>query len=356
MLEETRKKIRAIDSRIAELIAERLKLAQSVGEEKERLGLPIRDYATEKRVHEAMRGHAERLQIDPAVIRDVTAALIRGAVALQASRRKAPPLEGEQRSVVVGGAGHMGRWFAGYLGSRGYGVQSIEKGESLDPARDADLVIVSVPLAATAAMLDEIAQLQPSGIVLEISSLKTPLQGRVPGWLESGMKFAAIHPMFGAEADLLSGRNLIICEAGCPEAEEAAMDLFRESALHILHLPLAEHDRMMTWVLNLPHLVNLIAADLLAGSEVPLDQLHGMGGTTFQKQEAVTSEVVEENPELYYQIQALNAHTPELIERTLASLEWLSDEVRQANSGGFVERMETWKRYFESGTSGGDSA
>lgn len=210
----------------------------------------------------------------------------------------------------------------------------------------ADLAVVSVPLADTVAMMEKLSTLHPSGIVLEISSLKTPLLERAPGWIEAGMKFAAIHPMFGADADLLSGRNLIVCEAGCEEAEEAATALFRESALHLVRLPLDQHDRMMTWVLNLPHIVNLLAADLLAGSGVPLSRLHELGGTTFQKQEAVTSEVAAENPNLYFQIQQLNAHTPEMLERALASLQRLNLELKQGDAEAFAERMNSWNDYF----------
>lgn len=127
MLDDIRKEIRAIDQRIAELIAQRLQLAEQVGKEKEKHQLPIRDFATEKIVHDTMRRHAERLGFDPAIIREVTSALIRGAVALQANRRKPPATEGEKQAVVIGGLGHMGRWFAGYLGSRGFGVTILDK-------------------------------------------------------------------------------------------------------------------------------------------------------------------------------------------------------------------------------------
>jgi chorismate mutase/prephenate dehydrogenase len=346
-LEELRTELRQVDNRIAELIAERLRLAEDVGREKERLGLPIRDYATEKRVHEFMRAHAKRMEIDPSLIAEVTSSLIQGAVRRQAERRKPPVRDGDKTSVVIGGDGHMGQWFTGYLGSRGYGVEIIEKSDSMNPVASADLVVVSVPLDRTLAVMQQIANLKPSGIILEISSLKTPMLEHIPAWIEAGMKFAAIHPMFGAEADLLAGRNLIICQAGCRDAEEAAVDLFLESALNIVHLPLQDHDRMMTWVLNLPHLINLLTADLFVRSGVPLSKLRELGGTTFQRQEEVTEEVAGENPDLYFFIQQLNRHTPELYQMVGQALETMSEEVLSGRRDEFHSRMTGWRNWFQ---------
>ncbi|MFH0883596.1 MAG: prephenate dehydrogenase/arogenate dehydrogenase family protein [bacterium] len=346
MLDELRNQIREVDASIAELIARRLDLARRIGEEKVKLGLPVRDFATEKRVLETMDRHAERLGIDREILEGVVLQLIRGSVQLQSRNRVPLHSRGNLRAAVIGGDGHMGKWFEGFLSSRGYDVIIIEKDDDLRLSLESDLIVVSVPLDRTGEVLRRIAGENPRGIIIEVASLKSDFVDQIPEWIESGMRIACIHPMFGAEADLLAGQNLIVCESGCKEAEDAAADLFSDSAVHVVRIPLADHDRIMAWVLNLPHLLNLLAADLLSASTEDHERLREFGGTTFNRQHAVTSEVVSENPDLYYHIQHINRHRGEFFNHFRESLQRIIGVIERNDREAFVKQMNGWSRWF----------
>lgn len=346
MLDDLRKEIRGVDASIAELIAKRLDLAKRIGEEKVKLGLPVRDYATEKRVLESMDKHAQRLGIESDLLEGVVLQLIRGAVKLQSSNRPPSTLKDGQRAAILGGGGHMGRWFEGFLASRGYNVTIVEKDDGLDAAFDADLILVSVPLDKTGEVLRQIVDAEPKGIILEIASLKSEFVEDIPKWVEAGLRIASIHPMFGADADLLAGQNLVVCEAGCEEAESTAADLFADSAVHVVRIPLADHDRIMSWVLNLPHLLNLLAADLLSSSTESIDRLHELGGTTYNRQLSVTREVVSENPDLYYHIQHINRHRGDFFDRFRDSLQRIISDIEGDDKEAFIQRMAGWNHWF----------
>jgi chorismate mutase/prephenate dehydrogenase len=346
-LEAFRTEMREVDCHIAELIAKRIDLARRIGDEKARAGLPLRDYATERRVHETMEAHARRLGIEIELIRDITTALIRGAVRLQSRERVVAQSVATGSACVVGGHGHMGRWCCGYLASLGYEVRIADAGDSLSPTLDADLTMVAVPLDRTGAVLRELVALRPGGLILEIASLKSEFSAEVPGWVATGLRFVSIHPMFGPDADQLAGQNLIICEAGCPEAERAAATLFAPSALHIVRLPLADHDRIMAWVLNLPHLVNLLAGALLADSDEPASRLIEVGGTTFNRQCGVTAQVVSESPDLYFHIQRLNPYRDRLVLALRDAVEQLDRQIRLGQRDSFAASMRRSRDWFE---------
>ena len=146
--------------------------------------------------------------------------------------------------------------------------------------------------------------------------------------------------MFGPETDLLSGQNLVVCEAGCAEAEKVASDMFTGTAVNIVHIPIEKHDLYMTWVLNLPHLMNLIMGDLLFKSGVPHDMLSSLGGTTFNKQLSVTDEVMSENPDLYFHIQQINKHRDELRSAFIESLDNIHNSDKKDS---FVSIMKNWE-------------
>jgi len=209
----------------------------------------------------------------------------------------------------------------------------------------ADLVLLATPLGTMRSVLEEMIAARPSGVVLEIASLKSHLLRTVREGIRGGLKLASIHPMFGPDTDLLSGQNLVVCTAGCAEAEDFAEGLFRDTAARIVRLPLEQHDRYMTWVLNLPHLVNLAMGEVLSSSGMPFDELRSLGGTTFNKQLKVTSEVMSENPELYYNIQRINDHRDELFEAFRRGLERIRLSAAAEGPAEFRALMEEWSEY-----------
>lgn len=252
-----------------------------------------------------------------------------------------------RRCAIIGGDGNMGRWFARFVAGHGYTVTVIEAGESFAAAASTDLVILATPLGCMRAVLQQVVDLAPSGLVLEIASLKSDLQDVVADGLARGLRLACLHPMFGPGAKDLAGRNVIVCRAGCEAAENEALALFAGTGAVVTELPLDEHDRAMTWVLNLPHLINLLMADVLQHSGRTLGELAPLGGTTYARQLAAAGEVMSENPELYYHIQHLNRHRDELHTALRASLDRLQDHSRDDSPAGFTAMMQAWRRFQE---------
>ena len=101
--------------------------------------------------------------------------------------------------------------------------------------------------------------------------------------------------------------------------------LFEDTSANLVEMNVAEHDRRMALVLGLTHLSNLIFARAISHSAVPAEDMVQVAGVTFQKQITTTREVVAENPALYFEIQALNALTPEVADWLRQAVdEWLS--------------------------------
>ena len=101
--------------------------------------------------------------------------------------------------------------------------------------------------------------------------------------------------MWGPGADILAGRNLVICDVGHAKAARDAKALFAHTAANIVEMPLDQHDRFMGLVLGLPHAVNLIFGAALASQPLAFDEVRNLGGPTFQKQVAVRRGVAGEN-------------------------------------------------------------
>jgi prephenate dehydrogenase len=124
---------------------------------------------------------------------------------------------------------------------------------------------------------------------------------------------------------MLTGRTLVFCTDAQPENLAMIRGLFEATSADLVEMDLAEHDRRMAVVLGMTHLANLSYARALEHSGLAAGSLAEVAGVTFQRQLATTREVVGENPDLYFEIQALN-------ELTADTADWL------------VEAVEEWRQ------------
>lgn len=334
-LQARRERIREIDRRVVDLVAERVRLAREIGAIKRREGLPIRNYTVEAEVIRQARATCEAHGLDPRVGEELAHVLIEEAVrAQEADIRRASGRQLAGRALVVGGSGNMGRWFCEFLESKGYDVAVTDprgavEGYAYEPdvargASAADVVLVAVPPAAVASVLDAVPD-HARAVVLDISSLKSPCLDALRRAKARGLRATSLHPMWGPATRTLAGKNLVVCSVGDAEADRVARSLFEDTAARVVELPVEAHDAAMAYTLGLPHALNLVFGRVLAGAR-PVAELEPLAGPTFLKQARVAAEVAGENKDLYHQIQKLNAHTP----RVYAELRRAVDELEKS--------------------------
>ncbi len=333
LLDQHRRDVEALDLRILQLVCERLELARRIGELKGEVGIPVRNSRVEALVHERLAAAAHVLGLEPGVGHDLAHFLIDSAVEEQAVQRDASRPGAALDAVVVGGRGDMGRWLARFLAGQGHRVTVRDPAPTPSPfaeasddeVRAADLVVVSVPMSRCAAVLDELAGLAPRGVVAEICSLKGHLAATADRLRAAGLRLVSFHPMFGPGVRRLEGRTVVFVSDGRADDVRLVRGLFADTSVNLVDLDRDEHDRRMGLVLGLTHLANLVFARALAHSGVAAADLAAVAGITFAKQMATTSQVSAENPDLYFEIQALNPSTP-AIGRFLAAAvaEWLA--------------------------------
>ena len=156
--------------------------------------------------------------------------------------------------------------------------------------------------------------------------------------------------MFGAGARTLSDKVICLCDCGDPEATRRVRGLFEETAATLVALSLDEHDRIISYVLGLSHLVSIVFAHVLAGSGISYAQLCGVGSTTFLSQMKTTESVARENPDLYYAIQRNNPNTAGVYRAFAAGLEHMTRSVLLEDRDSFVAAMERAKIWLDEPT------
>lgn len=365
-LDELRDSLTTVDRRILELIAERQRIVGQIGRLKQATGIPTRDYEREREVLGTVRSQAENLALDPDLAESVVGALIRSSLTSQERHRVAAEGTGDGRRVlVIGGAGKMGRWFVEFFASQGFATCVADPVVEPGPGRftdwreaglDFDVICVAAPLAASNRILRELARRKPEGLVFDIGSLKTPLRPGLQALAEAGCRVTSLHPMFGPDTDLLSGRHLIFVDVGHAEATTAARELFAATMVEELDMGLDDHDRLIAFVLGLSHALNIAFFTALAESGEMAPALRRISSTTFDAQLGVASAVASENPHLYFEIQHLNEFGLESLDALCESALRIRDFVATGDETGFVRTMERGREYLASRASRPDQS
>ncbi|MGE0548413.1 MAG: prephenate dehydrogenase/arogenate dehydrogenase family protein [Kofleriaceae bacterium] len=358
-LDKLRTELGQIDRDILALVARRQALAQRIGQIKRDAGIPTRDYRQERDVVERARASAVEHGLTPQLGEDLILSLIRGSLTIQEQDTVAAAGSGGGRRVlVIGGAGNMGRWFVRYLGAQGYIVEVADPNGVAPPGvihhrdwravtLDHELIVIAAPMPATAEILRAMASAPPTGTVFDVGSLKSPLRGALNALRAAGGKVTSIHPMFGPDTELLSGRHVIFVDVGVPAATAAARALFEPTMATLVEMDLESHDRLIAYVLGLSHALNIAFFTALAESGEAAPKLATLSSTTFDSQLAVAAKVAAENPDLYFEIQTLNDYGTESLASLLYAVERLRSVVRANDLHGFRALMTRGHEYLK---------
>lgn len=357
-LDSLRERLTGIDRQMISLVAERKRLSAEVARVKRVTGFPTRDYERERDVILGARRAAQELGVSPGLAEDLLRLLIRSSLTTQEQASVVARGAGSgRRALVIGGAGKMGRWFVEFLSSQGFRVEVADPGDApaglawVEDWRKTDLrhdyIVLATPLGVTDAILRELALRRPPGVIFDVGSLKSPLRAGLMALKSHGCKVTSLHPMFGPDTELLSGRHVVFVDLGCAEALAAARELFAPTMAEQVVMSLDDHDRLIAYVLGLSHALNIAFFTALAGSGEAAPKLARMSSTTFDAQLDVASRVAQESPELYYEIQSLNDYGAESLEALSQAVERVRTAVVSQDHDAFVSLMRKGREYLE---------
>ncbi len=354
-LEELRSNLSAIDRQLVELIAERQKIVSEIGKSKRSTGTGTRDYAREKDVLDMGRAQAEAVGVDPDLVEGMLQLLIRTSLESQERDRVVAEGKGDgRRALVIGGAGKMGRWFVDFFVSQGFATTVADRGVEDGPNQfhnwtdagvDYDVIVVAAPLAVSGRILAQLAVLKPKGLIFDIGSLKSPLIDGLQELRDAGCRVTSLHPMFGPDTRLLSGRHLIFCDVGDAQATADAKELFAPTMVEQLDMGLDDHDRLIAYVLGLSHALNIAFFTALAESGEAAPKLAKMSSTTFDSQLLVSEAVAQDNPHLYFEIQNLNKFGLGPLDALCDAARRIRETVADGDEQSFVDLMEKGRDY-----------
>jgi prephenate dehydrogenase len=169
------------------------------------------------------------------------------------------------------------------------GLVDAVAGDAAAAVRGAGLVVLAVPVRATAEVCAAIAaDVAAAELVTDVGSTKTDVVAAAEAALPDPARFCGAHPMAGTEksgpaaADATLFRDKLAILTPGPRTSDAAraacVAMWTAAGARTRTMTPAAHDRAMAWVSHLPHAV---AFALAAAVGTVADEVAGLSGGGF---------------------------------------------------------------------------
>lgn len=222
---------------------------------------------------------------------------------------------------IIGGTNGMGCWLADILTAQGCIVHVTGRKTKMTAAAAAeisDVIVVSVPIAATNGVIAQVGPLlKKEKLLMDLTSLKKEPVARMLACSEA--EVVGCHPLFGPTVLQAAGHNIVLCRGRGSVWYDWIKNIFEKEGYTLLERTPGEHDRMMAVVQALNHLNTITLGLAIAETGVPLEEVNRFSTPIFKTKMDIVKKVFTESPALYADIIAGNPELDDLL-RTYESV------------------------------------
>ncbi|MBI2036249.1 prephenate dehydratase [Candidatus Microgenomates bacterium] len=240
---------------------------------------------------------------------------------------------------IIGGTGKMGQWLVHFFEEQGLPVLIASRKTPLTPlklAKKADIVIVSVPIAATQKVIKNIApQMPKDSLLTDVTSFKVmPLEAM------KGAPCATLgmHPLFGPSANRSMGLKIVFCRQKDNHYVTFLKNLFTETGMEVISLTPEEHDYQMAYIQAFTHTVNLLYAKIIfENKNMPENKL---ATPVFNLQTLVMGRVFYQDLKFISDIQFYNPYFLPVLEAFVEQAQKLETIIEKQDVTGFTQMFK----------------
>jgi len=217
----------------------------------------------------------------------------------------------------------------------------------LEDIKNADLVIVSIPVDATVKLLPTILdKISDTGLVVDAGSTKQAICKAVEHHPKR-RNFLACHPIAGTEksgptaaiSGLYVGKTNIICEVEKTtfKLQEKALQLFTDIGMRIRYMDPVSHDKHIAYVSHLSHISAFMLGKTVINKEKNERDIFDMAGSGFES----TVRLAKSSPAMWTPIFKQNKENIlETLEEYINNLQQFKKLMEEDNFSEIFKEME----------------
>lgn len=339
----------ALDRDVLQLLSRRMAVVAEIAAHKRNHGVRIRDLTRERAILADRKDRAAQLGLPPSVIESIWRLLMLASRDHQASLRAEVPLNVEPKTIaILGGLGGMGRLLHRMFADLGHTVLVSDLGTPLsaeEAARNADVVIVSVPIRETEAVIRAVGpHIRPDGLLMDVTSIKQmPLEVMLASTEASVI---GTHPMFGPGVHTFQGQRVVVCRGRGDAWWEWLTQTLRARGFTVSEASAEHHDRMMSVVQVLNHYQTQVLGLALSRLGIPLEDSLAFTSPAYLLETYVAARHFAQSPALYGAIEMMNPSTGEVTQAFQDSAREIAEILAQRDQPRFDAVFDEVRAFF----------
>ena len=265
--------------------------------------------------------------------------------------------------LIIGGTGELGQWFTRFFSRLGHEVAVRGRSGRVDIAqrlgaryahdldraiRESDIVVISVPIDATEATIEEIAPKMVSGsLLMDMTSIKKSPLDAMERFAPDGVEVIGTHPMFGPSIPDIRGQTVMITPSSrCGRWLPAIIDLFEGEGANVEIVEAGMHDRVMAVVQGLTHFAYISIGSTFRSLDFEVSESRRFMSPVYEIMLDFVGRILGQNPHLYAMIQTNNPAVAEVREAFIAECVHLSELVSSNSVDEFYDLMKNAASHF----------
>jgi prephenate dehydrogenase len=250
---------------------------------------------------------------------------------------------------IIGGTRGMGGWLARFFEREGYTVHISGRKRGMDVAemaRTCQVVVVSVPIGATRAVIEKVGPLMlTDSLLMDLTSLKQePVKTML---VASVSEVIGCHPLFGPQIDSIAGQRVVLCPARTEKWLSWLKDILEKNGAIVVETTPEKHDHMMVIIQSINHFNTIIMGLVLSNTGVSFSELCRFATPAFQAKIEIIQKVFCQNPTLYAEIVTMNPDINQLIEMYEKKVAEIKKSIYEGNSIDIADTLEKHADFFK---------
>jgi len=255
--------------------------------------------------------------------------------------------------AIIGGSGQMGQWFERFFAGRGHTVLVADLDTPQTPrevAAQADVAIISVPIAKVAEVIRDIApHLKPDAALMDITSVKQrPLDAMLKAFAG---EVVGTHPLFGPKEESMDGSTVVLCPGRGERWFNWLKDLLERAGANVKITTATEHDRLMAVVQGLAHFVLIALEKAIRQLGISPQDLEDFSTPTFTTLHSLAQRLLSQDAQLFACIQLANPANRMALRALEDAVADILYFIQRQNADGLVRLLEEIKDGFGGGGS-----
>ena len=265
----------------------------------------------------------------------------------------------------------MGAWFARFFKANKYDVHIVDSSANtarvaaelgvdftrldlltadsaqlIAALRDAEIVLVSVPIDSTGRVIERVGPFVAAGaLLMDVTSVKREQVAIMTRCTREEVEVLGTHPLFGPSAMSLRGMPIIFVPVRTGPRYELITDLFLRAGARLEVLSAAEHDELMAVIQGLPHFVLFSFGITLKELGLDVDRARHFMGPMYAVVLDFVGRLLHQDPRLYAEIQT-NLEMQAVHEAFITTAVKLAELVSAKDTARIVEELEAAKAHF----------